>query len=108
MTTDAVAKHDQTVGSVSEYKSRDRQTGRIWGVPSAFGRGQCLDCPNKASPPSNKCYDCQSRCNMPMPAGAFEQVKMVLDNRLPHIHERSCADVARRLGLLYVDLKTGR
>jgi len=33
---------------------------------------------------------------------------MALDNRLPHIHERSRADAARRLGLLYVDLKAGR
>jgi len=33
---------------------------------------------------------------------------MVFDKRVPHIHERIRADVAQRLGLLYVDMKDGR
>jgi len=93
---------------VACYESVDPVTGRVWGMPNAFGRGQCMDCPNKASPPSNKCRACQSRSNSLMPAAAIEQVKMVLDKRLPHIHERIRADVAQRLGLLYADMKTGR
>ena len=28
-------------------ESRDAH-GRVWGVPNAGGRGQCLDCPKKA------------------------------------------------------------
>jgi hypothetical protein len=92
---------------VAHYESIDPVTGRVWGMPSAFGRGQCLDCPNKASPPSNKCRACQSRSNSLMPAGAIERVKIVLDKRLPHVQERSRADVAQRLSLLYVDMKAG-
>jgi hypothetical protein len=93
---------------VARYESVDPVTGRVWGMPNAFGRGQCLDCPNKASPPSNKCHACQSRSKSLMPAGAFEQVNMALDKRLPHVHVRSRAEVARRLGLLAVDMKAGQ
>merc|ERR1740122_261743 len=92
---------DATAARVARYESIDPVTGRVWGVPSAFGRGQCLECPNKASPPSNKCRACQSRSNPLMHAEVIERVKIVLDKRLLHIQERSRADVAHRLGLLY-------
>merc|ERR1719210_2251441 len=75
---------DRTVGaSIAQYKSKDPQTGRIWGVPSAFGRGQCLDCPNKADPPSTRCVSCQVKlvqasCQ-PMPPDILQQVQDAFD-----------------------------
>jgi len=99
---------DAAAARAARYESVDPVTGRVWGVPSAFGRGQCLECPNKASPPSNKCRACQSRSNPLMHAEVIERVKIVLDKRLLHIQERSRADVAHRLGLLYADMKAGQ
>merc|ERR1712039_334172 len=43
---------------VNRYASRDA-TGRVWGMPSAFGKGQCSDCPKLAAPPSLRCVECQ-------------------------------------------------
>eukprot|EP00929_Paragymnodinium_shiwhaense_P111982 TRINITY_DN8022_c0_g1_i1.p1 TRINITY_DN8022_c0_g1~~TRINITY_DN8022_c0_g1_i1.p1 ORF type:complete len:251 (-),score=55.10 TRINITY_DN8022_c0_g1_i1:545-1297(-) len=42
---------------VQQYRSVDA-TGRIWGAPSAFGGGQCVDCPKKAKSSDKRCIDC--------------------------------------------------
>merc|ERR1712232_173010 len=44
---------------VEKYLSKDSSTGRVWGMPSAFGKGQCSDCPAKAMPPHMRCEACQ-------------------------------------------------
>lgn len=65
-----IKTHDQASGQdmsssvsssvhIEKYKSKDSETGRVWGMPSAFGRGQCLDCPAQALPPHKRCEACQ-------------------------------------------------
>lgn len=84
------------------YASRD-QTGRVWGVPSAFGRGQCLGCPAKAAPPSMRCLACQCKAaaGIPMPAEQLQALQRALGSLLVHLAPGLLKDVAERLGRLY-------
>lgn len=91
--------------AVARYASRDER-GRIWGAPSAGGRGQCLDCPQSAEPPSSRCRGCQVRLLGVMhPRMALEDLALVrahLDARLAHLGcPRLRRDLAQRLELLY-------
>merc|ERR1719310_1140047 len=45
---------------VNRYRSIDAK-GRVWGAPSAFGGGQCQDCPAKAKSNCRRCLDCQRK-----------------------------------------------
>merc|ERR1719195_2118709 len=108
----AIVDHDRTVGaSIAQYKSRDPQTGRIWGVPSAFGRGQCIDCPNKAAPPSTRCVSCQLKtvqatCE-PMPPDVLQRVQESFDALLKRLSGKRYEDATKRIQLLYAKMQTG-
>jgi len=106
------------------YELKDPVTGRVWGTPSAFGRVQCLDCPEKAAPPSARREARQVRrakaFHEPMPAEALQQVRMAFDRLLERpdraqklgmsgcewLRERK--DTAERLRVLVVALQEGR
>merc|ERR1719297_564550 len=83
-TTESVAPRARADGA--RYESEDLVTGRVWGTPGAFGRGQCLDCPKKAAPPSARREARQGRraktLHEPMPAEALQQVRMAFDRLL--------------------------
>lgn len=66
---------------VKRYESVDAVTGRKWGQPSAYGRGQCLNCPDKAAPPSMLCERCQQQAygSSPMPQERLQYVKAALE-----------------------------
>lgn len=102
---------------LARYEHRDPTTGRVWGMPSAFGRGQCLDCPRKAAPPSERCEACQrariETCE-PMPPqdlellqGAFGALLKSL-GRGDHASDRLREEVSGRLQQLYDKLQKGQ
>lgn len=93
---------------VAKYESRDHN-GRVWGVPSAFGRGQCLSCPKKASPPSMRCVSCQlvMAQSEPMSADDVRKIQNSLNGLLRKMSGRMCNDIAQRLDQLYSKLETG-
>jgi len=98
---------------IARYESKDPATGRVWGMPSAFGRGQCLDCPKKAAPPSARCEACQVRLAQtlyePMPTESLEQVRKAFDSRLEcTAHAKKREDIIERLRVLIVALQEGR
>eukprot|EP00418_Pyrodinium_bahamense_P026298 CAMPEP_0179149926 /NCGR_PEP_ID=MMETSP0796-20121207/72670_1 /TAXON_ID=73915 /ORGANISM="Pyrodinium bahamense, Strain pbaha01" /LENGTH=257 /DNA_ID=CAMNT_0020850829 /DNA_START=11 /DNA_END=782 /DNA_ORIENTATION=- len=98
--------------AVTRYESVDPLTGRVWGMPSAFGRAQCRDCPEKAAPPSDRCVCCQ-RClaeavHEPMESEALQQLKGAFDGLLARPSGRPRDDVAGRLRKLYAQLEKGR
>jgi len=110
---DALNDHDKSIdaASVAQYKSRDPQTGRIWGAPSAFGGGQCLDCPNKATLPSTRCISCQLKlveatCT-PMPPDTLQQVQNAFDALLKGWSGKRHEDTTKNFQLLYSKLKRG-
>mmetsp|Transcript_14177 Transcript_14177/g.40874 ORF Transcript_14177/g.40874 Transcript_14177/m.40874 type:complete len:232 (+) Transcript_14177:32-727(+) len=98
--------------ALARYESRDA-SGRVWGMPSAYGRGQCVDCPRKAAPPSSRCQDCQVRLSQTThPRMNPEELAML------RAHFDGCAsrladprverDIARRLQVLYQLADDGR
>jgi len=96
---------------IAKYASHDPVTGRVWGVPNAGGRGQCVDCPNRCAPPSNRCVDCQIRFAQmrytPMSAdelGSFQAALAPLLDALPGKQQLD----RERLGHLYTILQEGR
>ncbi|CAK0841373.1 unnamed protein product, partial [Prorocentrum cordatum] len=91
---------------VARYRSRDAATGRVWGMPSAFGRGQCLGCPAKCAPPSTRCQACQlvRARGAPMQADQLRALRLALDGA-PLARQ---PDVARRLQGLYSKLQGGQ
>merc|ERR1712050_155437 len=56
---EALVVTDVKAREVKTYDRSIKVNGRAWGVPSAYGHGQCLNCPSKAAPPSLKCLKCQ-------------------------------------------------
>lgn len=100
---------------VARYASVDPHTGRVWGVPSAFGKGQCLNCPGRAAPPSTLCVACQlSRAQTvhdPMPKGQFQSLRSAFGALLEDVPDgpgKEKSIVAQRLDQLYTKLKAGR
>lgn len=93
---------------IAKYESIDHN-GRIWGAPSAFGRGQCLNCPHKAAPPSMRCKNCQlvMAQSEPMLAGDLHKIRDSLNGLLRKTSGRRCDDIAQRLDQLYSKLETG-
>mmetsp|Transcript_106978 Transcript_106978/g.309447 ORF Transcript_106978/g.309447 Transcript_106978/m.309447 type:complete len:232 (+) Transcript_106978:99-794(+) len=90
---------------VASYASRD-STGRVWGAPAAYGRGQCVDCPRKAAPPSARCQECQLRAQQVqhprMPPSDLDAMRAHLDARLAGISDPGLRkDVAQRVAALY-------
>jgi hypothetical protein len=69
-------RSEKAEAAYAKYESKD-MNGRVWGMPSAFGRGQCLDCPNKAAPPSVRCKECQvtASWSMPMPVEDLQSLQ---------------------------------
>ncbi|CAE7892351.1 unnamed protein product [Symbiodinium necroappetens] len=92
--------------AVASYESRD-STGRVWGVPNAGGRGQCLDCPNKAALPSNRCKDCQLRRGRGTPMQDLSALRPALDAAARRRPDRQ-ALVDARLRVLYEKLQNGQ
>lgn len=98
----------------AKYESKD-MSGRVWGMPSAFGRGQCLDCPNKAAPPSVRCTECQvaASWSMPMPVEDLESLQRAFNVLLqaranPECPQRSENEaIHRSLEKLYEKLHAG-
>eukprot|EP00401_Gymnodinium_catenatum_P043517 CAMPEP_0117622336 /NCGR_PEP_ID=MMETSP0784-20121206/88088_1 /TAXON_ID=39447 /ORGANISM="" /LENGTH=225 /DNA_ID=CAMNT_0005426271 /DNA_START=268 /DNA_END=946 /DNA_ORIENTATION=- len=93
---------------VACYESRDA-SGRVWGMPSAFGRGQCLSCPNKAAPPSLWCEKCQlaSAAGCEMSDHDLQCLQRSLNILLQELTGRAHDDIAKRLGQLYSKLTAG-
>jgi len=91
------------------YESVD-STGRVWGMPSAFGGGQCLDCPNKAVPPSMLCETCQHKASQgqPMTTDDLRQLQDPLNALLQSFSGKKHEDIARRLDQLYLLLRAGK
>mmetsp|Transcript_157702 Transcript_157702/g.290539 ORF Transcript_157702/g.290539 Transcript_157702/m.290539 type:complete len:247 (-) Transcript_157702:107-847(-) len=91
------------------YESVD-STGRVWGMPSAFGGGQCLDCPNKAVPPSMLCETCQHKASQgqPMTTDDLRQLQDPLNALLQSFSGKKHEDIARRLDQLYFLLRAGK
>mmetsp|Transcript_109610 Transcript_109610/g.210812 ORF Transcript_109610/g.210812 Transcript_109610/m.210812 type:complete len:247 (+) Transcript_109610:72-812(+) len=91
------------------YESVD-STGRVWGMPSAFGGGQCLDCPNKAVPPSMLCETCQHKASQgePMTTDDLQQLQDPLNALLQSFSGKKHEDIARRLDQLYLLLRAGK
>merc|ERR1712232_912957 len=95
--------------SVVRYASKDAG-GRVWGVPSAFGKGQCLDCPARAAPPSMLCESCQCRAATeggPMPADQLQRLQRSFGSLLVNFSGRVRDDIMRRLGQLYSRAQQG-
>jgi len=97
---------------VKRYESKDPVTGRVWGMPCAFGGGQCLECPNKAAPPSDRCEACQLRhCEVvhaPMPPASLQQLRCACEALVAKLTEGRRKDVLQRLERLYSKLETGK
>merc|ERR1712050_406866 len=98
---------------IARYESRDPVTGRVWGMPSAFGTGQCLDCAQKAAPPSVRCEACQLRLALAihelLPPQALQQVQEAFDLLLGNMTSSKMRDdIAERLQALSLELHAGR
>mmetsp|Transcript_90492 Transcript_90492/g.160282 ORF Transcript_90492/g.160282 Transcript_90492/m.160282 type:complete len:231 (+) Transcript_90492:56-748(+) len=91
------------------YESKDF-SGRVWGMPSAFGRGQCLDCPAKAMPPSMRCESCQRRLSQgkPISRDDLQQIQSSFNNLLQSFSGKKHEDITKRLDQLYLLLQTGK
>lgn len=89
---------------IAKYESRDAH-GRVWGVPNAGGRGQCLDCPNKALLPSTRCRECQLRLAQGSPMVDLAQFQARLDRAAQRCRHK---EVAVRLETLYQKLQNGQ
>jgi len=88
---------------VARYESVDAETGRVWGMPNAGGRGQCLDCPKKAALPSKRCVECQlayAKVGEAMPAKDQERLQSVLDELVQAVPEAKRGDILTRLQFL--------
>lgn len=99
--------------AIARYESRDAQSGRTWGMPSAFGRGQCLDCPKKAAPPSLRCHSCQRALALavhePMAPDALTCFRTSLGPLLEEAAKRGkCEELARRVDHLCSQLAAGQ
>uniref|UniRef100_A0A7S1KYL7 Uncharacterized protein n=1 Tax=Alexandrium catenella TaxID=2925 RepID=A0A7S1KYL7_ALECA len=115
----APARHSETaqVASVvggekyEKYESRDPASGRVWGVPSAFGGGQCLDCSNMAALPSDFCRGCQRRraeaCR-PLQPEAMEELRCAVELLLQGTSAHARGSAAPRLAALYKKLLAAR
>ncbi|CAK9088685.1 unnamed protein product [Durusdinium trenchii] len=89
---------------IATYASRDA-SGRVWGMPNAGGRGQCLDCPRKAALPSTRCAECQLRLSSGAPMSDLPEFRARLDRvaaQCPH------KEVQSRLETLYEKLQAGQ
>ncbi|CAJ1362605.1 unnamed protein product [Effrenium voratum] len=92
--------------AVATYASRDSQ-GRVWGVPNAGGRGQCLDCPRKAKLPSTRCAECQLRRSQGQPMADVSALREAFDRLLQRQPGRQ-AQIQVRLDALYTQLQGGQ
>merc|ERR1712008_39612 len=94
---------------VARYESIDTCDGRVWGMPSAFGRGQCLDCPNKAAPPSKRCESCQLayQAGEPMAIEDINRLRAVLEDLVRTLPEAQRGDILSRLQQLTSRLSAG-
>merc|ERR1712048_1016486 len=97
---------------IARYESRDVQTGRVWGVPSAFGKGQCVDCPRPSAPPSMRCENCQRSAavetHKPMAPRDLERLKTILGECLANCSSKKQTDLSRRISELYSKLQDGK
>jgi len=95
-----------------KYESRDPVTGRLWGMPSCFGNGQCRDCPKKAKAPSIRCIDCQRRRakadHGSMSPDDMQTLRLGLDSLLVQAPDHVREQAAQRLSVLFEGLKAGR
>eukprot|EP00435_Cladocopium_sp_Y103_P066981 s340_g29.t1 len=96
--------HPSAASGVAKYESRDVH-GRVWGVPNAGGRGQCLDCPKQALLPSMRCADCQLRLSRGTPMADLDRFRQKLNRAAAKCVNR---EVALRLDALYQKLQTGQ
>merc|ERR1712050_675869 len=101
--------HKPVSNCTKRYESRD-STGRVWGQPSAFGGGQCLDCPNRAAPPSMRCESCQQNLTQgrPISTEELQQIQNGFNSCLVKCSGKKHTDVSQRLGQLYFLLQTGK
>merc|ERR1719310_312816 len=94
------------------YRSVDPRTGRVWGAPSAFGRGQCIDCPNKAMMTSNRCEAClkclSEAVHEPMRPENLSEMRCSFDAALAKQFGNKRRDCAERLQQLYDLLDAGK
>lgn len=97
---------------IARYASRDPLTGRVWGVPSAFGKGQCIDCPRRCAPPSMRCVDCQiaaahQTCE-PMEAHDFQQLQIAFATAFATCSSLKRGNIEKRINQLYSRLQAGK
>lgn len=89
---------------VARYRSVDEK-GRVWGAPSAFGAGQCVDCPGKAKGNTFRCVECQkkmaSRRYPAMAAGDVQLLRDAVDELMKREHPEKREAIARRLDILF-------
>lgn len=100
----ATSSHPAAASSVAKYESRDAH-GRVWGVPNAGGRGQCLDCPKQALLPSTRCADCQLRLSRGTPMADLDSFREKMNRAAAKCVNR---EVTLRLDALYQKLQTGQ
>lgn len=93
------------------YKSVDPVTGRVWGVPSAFGRGPCLDCPEKAMLTHLRCEACQAKVEKKvheaMAPSDVQFLETIFSTQLASLQSRQARDAGQRLAQLYESLRGG-
>mmetsp|Transcript_39795 Transcript_39795/g.72274 ORF Transcript_39795/g.72274 Transcript_39795/m.72274 type:complete len:261 (+) Transcript_39795:106-888(+) len=102
---------------IMRYRSRDA-TGRVWGMPSAGGEGQCVDCPAHAVPPSIRCVRCQLRVSHErheiLPEQELQETCQTFHNLLRQASSRTSGhgkrqeDISKRLRLLEEKLWAGK
>lgn len=99
----------KSLSGVLRYESMD-DTGRVWGVPNAGGRAQCLDCPKKAAPPSMRCEACQlaQMQGTPMPGTDLSVLRGAFSAALAGMPAKRRFDAETRFSLLYSDLECGK
>eukprot|EP00401_Gymnodinium_catenatum_P018584 CAMPEP_0117543698 /NCGR_PEP_ID=MMETSP0784-20121206/45193_1 /TAXON_ID=39447 /ORGANISM="" /LENGTH=262 /DNA_ID=CAMNT_0005340481 /DNA_START=133 /DNA_END=921 /DNA_ORIENTATION=+ len=93
---------------VARYASKDA-SGRVWGMPSAFGGGQCFKCPRKAASPSLMCEKCQlaSAAGCEMPYHDLQHLQTTFSVVLRELPARAQHDIDTRLKHLYSKLEAG-
>eukprot|EP00933_Yihiella_yeosuensis_P044618 TRINITY_DN3988_c0_g1_i1.p1 TRINITY_DN3988_c0_g1~~TRINITY_DN3988_c0_g1_i1.p1 ORF type:complete len:322 (+),score=69.85 TRINITY_DN3988_c0_g1_i1:89-967(+) len=112
-TTAASALNSTEVG-IHRYQSKD-ENGRVWGMPSAFGKGQCFSCWDKAAPPSNFCVKCQVKqaaaVHPVMSPESMKQMISTFDSLIKGRftkNSKAASDVKTRLSKLYALIDQGK
>eukprot|EP00930_Biecheleria_cincta_P051840 TRINITY_DN3704_c0_g1_i1.p1 TRINITY_DN3704_c0_g1~~TRINITY_DN3704_c0_g1_i1.p1 ORF type:complete len:265 (+),score=48.25 TRINITY_DN3704_c0_g1_i1:63-797(+) len=103
------ATRRKTPCGLLRYESVD-ETGRVWGMPNAGGKGQCLDCPKPSVPPSMRCEACQlaQTKGYPMAGNDLSALQGAFTMALASLPAKRRLDAETRLALLYSHLQCGQ